>query len=257
MPLSRNRIKYLNSLRIKKFRDLHGQFLMEGDRIVGDMLRNGRFCIRQLIATGEWLAENQAIISGHTGEVIESDVHAISRISALETPAPVIAVLDIPRTQPDMQEISRSWALVLENIQDPGNLGTIIRTADWFGIRHIICSNDSTDCFNPKAAQASMGALLNLGIHYADLSGFLKKLPDHSGYKVYGTFMTGIPVFEVPATSGGLIVFGNEARGISQELRPFIREHITIPAMRRNGTHVESLNVASTVAIVCAWLVRN
>jgi RNA methyltransferase, TrmH family len=257
MPLSRNNIKYLCSLKIKKFRSLHRQFLAEGDKIVSDMLRNRSMNIRQLIATGEWLAANQVWLTSQVGEFVEAGIADLARITSLEVPPPVIALLDIPQTLLSTAEIAGSWSLVLDNIQDPGNLGTIIRTADWFGIRHIICSDDSADCFNPKVVQASMGALMNLQVHYTHLQDFMKSLSFDISYLSYGTFMKGKPLYEVPAASQGLVLFGNEARGISEELQPYILSRITIPAVRRNGPHVESLNVASAVSILCAWLIRD
>jgi RNA methyltransferase, TrmH family len=256
MALSRNNIKYLSSLKIKKFRNLYSQFLVEGDKIVSDLLRSRRFTIRQLIATGTWLAASQDLISGQVGEAVEAGISDIARISSLEAPPPVIAVLDMPQTSLNADEITGSWSLVLDNIQDPGNLGTIIRTADWFGIRHVICSIDSADCFNPKVVQSSMGALMNLQLHYTHLPDFMKSLSFNPSYQSYGTFIRGTPLYEVPAASHGLILFGNEARGISEELQPFILSHVTIPAVKRSVPHVESLNVASAAAILCAWLIR-
>jgi TrmH family RNA methyltransferase len=255
--LSRNKIKYLTSLKIKKFRDLRGQFIIEGDKIIRDILQDEKTLVQQLIATGEWLAENQLLMNGRIGEVIEAEKKDIARVSSLETPAPVMAVVDIPQIQPDFNKLAETWSLVLDNIQDPGNVGTIIRSADWFGIQNIICSRDCADCFSPKVVQASMGAILNVNLHYTDLTEIMDKLPHDPSYRVYGTFVKGTPVHDLPATSKGLMVFGNEARGISKELVPFIQSCITIPPAKRYSTHVESLNVASAVAIVCALLIRN
>ncbi len=255
MPLSRNNIKYLGSLKLKKFRNLHGQFLVEGDKIIGDLLRGRRFAIRQLIATGDWLAANQVWLSG-LGDIIETGIKDLARISSLEVPPPVIAVLDMPQNALNIGEIKGSWSLVLDNIQDPGNLGTIIRTADWFGIRHIICSIDCADCFSPKVVQASMGALMNLQVHYTCLTDLMNSMSFNTSYRSYGTFIKGTPLYEVPPASNGMVLFGNEARGISDELQPYILSRITIPAVSRNVPHVESLNVASAVAILCAWLIR-
>jgi TrmH family RNA methyltransferase len=252
--LSRNKIKYLSSLKIKKFRDLHGQFIIEGDKIIRDLLQDGKTLIQQLIATGEWLSENPPLKYGYFGEIIEAEMYDIARVSSLETPAPVMAVADIPKEQPDLHELSESWSLALENIQDPGNLGTIIRSANWFGIKNIVCSLDCADCFSPKVVQASMGALLNVKIHYTDLADIMDKIPHDPAYAVFGTFMKGTPVYDLPVLSKGMIVFGNEARGISEELFPFIHSRITIPPAKRDCNHVESLNVASAVAIVCALL---
>lgn len=256
MLLSRNKIKYLTSLKVKKYRNLHGHFIIEGEKIIKDILGDGQTIIRQLVATAEWLRENQIGRSAFIEEIAEADRQDLARISTLETPPPVLAVMDITRPRLEINELSRSWSLALDNIQDPGNMGTIIRTASWFGIRNILCSMDCVDCFNPKVVQASMGALLHTKIHYTELPEMLSMLPSDSSYGIYGTFMDGTSVFELPATGRGIIVFGNEAGGISENLIPFLQTRITIPPVNRNGIHVESLNVASAVAVVCAILVH-
>jgi len=255
--LSRNKIKYLASLKIKKYRVQYGQFIIEGDRIIHDIIQHGKAPFRQLIATNEWLTENQISESAISGEIIRAEMTEISRISTLETPSPVMAVMDMPQNQLVINEISQAWTLALDTIQDPGNLGNIIRTADWFGIRNIICSMDCVDCYNPKVVQASMGALLNVKVHYARLKEVLDKLPKDPSFKIYGSFITGTSVYELPAVSKGLIIFGNEARGISTELFPFIHSRINIPAAKNNQSHVESLNVASAAAVVCALLISH
>jgi TrmH family RNA methyltransferase len=255
--LSRNKIKYLTSLKIKKFRVLHGQFIIEGDKIVKDTLQNRQVTVSQLIAAGVWLNENRALLSANVKEVIEANVVDLSRISALETPPDVMAVLDIPHTVIDHEVISGSLSIALDNIQDPGNLGTIIRTADWFGIRNIFCSDECADVYNPKVIQASMGALLNLKVHYLNLKDVLMQHSGISEYAICGTFMQGTPVSEYKPVKQGMIVFGNEARGISEALIPFIQSRITIPPAKSNSAHIESLNVASAVAIVCALLIRD
>ena len=252
--LSRNKIKYLGSLKIKKFRNIHGQFIIEGDKIVRDILHDGHTSISLLIATESWMAANQVRRSIRVKEIIEADMHDLSRISSLETPAEVMAILDVEQPLIDFSEIANSLSIALDNIQDPGNLGTIIRTADWFGIQNIFCSNGCTDCYNPKVVQASMGALLHVKTHYTDLPELLGKLSENPDYVVFGTFMEGQLAFEIPPVRKGIVVFGNESRGISDDLMPFIRSRITIPSVGNVLRHVESLNVASAVAIVCSVL---
>lgn len=255
MALSRNKIRYLASLKIKKYRSFHGQFIAEGDKIVCDMLENGNARIRQIIATEGWLKAHP-FMRTKVDEIAEAAIEDIARISSLESPVPVMAVLDIPEYTIDKQVIADKFSLVLDNIQDPGNLGTIIRTADWFGIRHIICSEDCVDCFNPKVVQASMGALLNVRVCNTYLPGFLAQLPPEPLFGIYGTFMEGKPVFDVAPVTKGVAIFGNESKGISEDLLPYVRNRITIPPVYTQIAHVESLNVASAVAIVCAVLTR-
>jgi RNA methyltransferase, TrmH family len=255
--LARNRIKYLRSLRIKKFRTQYRQFIAEGDKIVGDILKEKHVSIRQLIATGDWLNGTHINLTDRAEEIFESDIQDMERISFLETPSRVMAVMDIPDTTLDYSDLSGSWSLALDTIQDPGNLGTIIRTADWFGIRNILCNEECADCFNPKVVQASMGSLFRVKIHYTGLAETIGKLLENPVFPVYGTFTEGLPVFQLPLSGKGLVVFGNESRGISGELEPFIRTRITIPPGKTDETHVESLNVASAVAVVCSVIARN
>jgi TrmH family RNA methyltransferase len=253
--LGRNRIKHLNSLKIKKYRNRYRQFIVEGDKIVSDLLKEGIF-IRQLIATREWLDTSSIYLKDRAGEIIETGPEEISRVSSLESSPAVLAVVDIPETKLDCNEISGTWSIALDTIQDPGNLGNIIRIADWFGIRHLICNEGCADCFSPKVVQASMGALFRVKIYYAFLPDVLRELRRETEFPVYGTFTGGIPVYEMPVTQRGMVVFGNESRGISEDLFRFITSRITIPAGKPDIPHVESLNVASSVAIVCSVISR-
>jgi RNA methyltransferase, TrmH family len=256
MMISRNRLKYLSSLKIKKVRTEHRQFIMEGDKIVSDILREGKTAFRQLIASQEWLRSHNNLITCKAGEVTEADDTDLERISALETPPPVMAVLDMFEHSLDTKELSDTWCIALDTIQDPGNLGTIIRSADWFGIRHIICNSGCADYFNPKVIQASMGAILRVKVYYGDLPSIIKEYASGVSLPVYGTFLEGMPLYNIAAKQGGMIVFGNESHGISDELIPLIQHRITIPPGNRNSTHIESLNVASSVSVVCSVISR-
>ena len=229
---------------------------MEGDKIVKDILKEGKSQISQLIATREWLNTNNINRIDGAGEIIEAEFQEIARISTLESPSMVLAVMDMPETVPDYNEISSSWSIALDSIQDPGNLGTIIRTADWFGMHHIFCSEDCVDCYNPKVVQASMGALLHMKIYYTGLAEVIRIMSVDPDYTVYGAFTGGIPVRDLRPAKKGMIVFGNESRGISDGLFPFISTRITIPPGNANSAHVESLNVASAVAVVCSIVTR-
>ncbi len=250
--LSRNKIKYLASLKIKKYRTLHGQFIIEGDKIVRDIIGDGQVTTRQLFATSDWLNRNHAILHHTAGEVGEADITDLARITALETPPAVIAVLDIPQTAMDREEVTHSLSVALDNVQDPGNLGTIVRTANWFGINNVFCSEGCADIYNPKVIQASMGAILNVKVHYVDLPDILEQYSKIQDFIISGTFMEGTAVFTIKPAERGIILFGNESRGISNDYMHFISQRITIPAAFENRSHVEALNVASSVAIGCA-----
>jgi RNA methyltransferase, TrmH family len=256
MMISRNRLKYLSSLKIKKLRAEHRQFIVEGDKIVSDILKEGKSIIRNLIASEEWLRENKKLISNQAGEVTVADSADLDRITSLETPPPVMAVLDMFEHTLDISELSDAWCIALDTIQDPGNLGTIIRSADWFGIRHIICNDGCADYFNSKVIQASMGAILRVKVYYGDLEAVVKKYASSLSLPVYGTFMEGMPVYNIPADKRGMVVFGNESRGISADLIPLIQTRITIPPGNKGASHIESLNVASSVSVVCSVISR-
>jgi TrmH family RNA methyltransferase len=228
--------------------------MMEGDKIIKDALTAAQMVPSQLIATPAWLKENHALLNTAATEIIEADIIDLSRITVLETPPPVIAVLHLRENIVNHEEVAHSLTIVLDSIQDPGNLGTIIRTADWFDIRNVICSENCADSYNPKVVQASMGAILNIGVHYMDLSELLERYSAMKGFTISGTFMEGSPVNAVRQVKPGLVIFGNESRGISGEVLPFINQRITIPPGNDKRVHVESLNVASSVAIICALL---
>jgi TrmH family RNA methyltransferase len=256
MMISRNRLKYLSSLKIKKVRSENRQFLMEGDKIVSDILKEGKAGIQQIIASHDWLTANEKLLTSRAGEVLEAGITDLQRISSLETPPAVMALLDMAEHTLDIMDLSDTWCLALDTIQDPGNLGTIIRSADWFGIRHIICNEACADIFNPKVVQSSMGAILRVNVYYEDLAMVLKRYALELSLPVYGTFMEGLPVYDLPADKKGMVVFGNESRGISKELIPFIQSRITIPPGKRNSSHIESLNVASAAAVICSVITR-
>jgi TrmH family RNA methyltransferase len=176
----------------------------------------------------------------------------MSRITALASPGPVLAVVQIPRRDVSEISIQDNLTLVLDGIQDPGNLGTIIRVADWFRIRQVVCSEDCVDVFNPKVVQATMGSIVRVPVYYARLDSFLDRYPEEW---VYGMYLEGEDLYRAPLTPGGIIVIGSEARGISAPLESRIRRKITIPPGGRTastGSHAESLNAAVAAALVCS-----
>ncbi len=250
--ISHSKYKFLNSLKIKKFRNLHGQFVVEGDKIISDLLKEGSQTLTTLLATTEWLDCNRVLLGSNVHEIIETGLPDLEKISSLETPPPAIAVLNMAETVWDETVISAEWSIMLDTIQDPGNLGTIIRTADWFGIKNVICSPQSVDFYNPKVIQASMGAIFRVHIHYRELPELLDTCRQKLSLPIYGTFLEGQSLYTMTASKRGLMLFGNESKGISEELKPFIDHQITIPPGRKSGNHIESLNVASAVAVVCS-----
>lgn len=242
--LSNNQIKFLRSLSQKKFRDEYGLFVAEGEKIVEEALKSG-YKVKEVYYEKE----------------IGRD--AMSRISNLSSPSPVFAVIEKPDFSPDAVLASLSTAqsngaakplfLALDGVKDPGNLGTIIRIADWFGIEAIFAAPGSVEVWNPKVVQATMGAIFRKQVIYTDLAEICKKI-SASGLPVYGTFLDGKNIYEnLPQEKKhGLVVMGSESFGISVELEKYITNRLLIPPYPAGSVTSESLNVAIATAIICA-----
>lgn len=244
MSISHSCIKYIRSLDQKKVRRAEKVFLAEGPKIVGDLL--GKFECRLLVATEEWL-KAYGRIPAH--EVIEVSEEELSRASLLRTPQQVLGVFSQPDYALDPTLPRRSLYLALDGVQDPGNLGTIIRVADWFGIEDIYCSLDTVEVYNPKVIQATMGAIARIRTHYTSLSDLLMKLQDAP---IFGTFLNGSNIYEEPLSPNGLIIMGNEGNGISPEIAKLVNRRLFIPNYPTDRLTSESLNVAIATSIICA-----
>ena len=244
MSISHSCIKYIRSLDQKKVRRAEKVFLAEGPKIVGDLL--GKFECRLLVATEEWL-KAYSRIPAH--EVIEVSEEELSRASLLRTPQQVLGVFTQPDYALDPTLPRRSLCLALDGVQDPGNLGTIIRVADWFGIEDIYCSLDTVEVYNPKVIQATMGAIARIRTHYTSLSDLLMKLQDAP---IFGTFLNGNNIYEEPLSPNGLIIMGNEGNGISPEIAKLVNRRLFIPNYPTDRPTSESLNVAIATSIICA-----
>lgn len=244
MALSKNRIKYIHSLDLKKKRKEENVFLAEGPKLVGDLL--GHFRCRFLIGTHEWIASQKHLAAEDITEVTEEE---LSRASLQKAPQQVLAVFDQPQTYIDPTVMQRSLCLALDDVQDPGNLGTIVRLADWFGIEDIFCSPNSADIYNPKAIQATMGGIARVKVHYTPLPELLQPLKD---VPVFGTFLDGENIYGQPLSDHGLIIMGNEGKGISREVEQLVNRKLYIPNYPANRATSESLNVAIATAVVCA-----
>ncbi|GAB6121284.1 TrmH family RNA methyltransferase [Dysgonomonas termitidis] len=243
MSLSKSKLKYIRSLKEKKFRTEYGTFVAEGDKLVNDLLPYMK--CRLLVALPGFLSELDVTDIEEVTEVNESQ---LAQASFLRNPQQVLAVFHQPEHQ-ETVDINNQLVLALDGIQDPGNLGTIVRLADWYGIKHIFCSHDTADIYNPKVVQATMGALARVIIHCVDLAGFLdsnKHIP------VYGTLLDGRNMYEQDITPHGIIVMGNEGNGIRPDIEKRITKKLYIPDYPGGNTTSESLNVAIATAIVCA-----
>ncbi|MBN1925319.1 MAG: RNA methyltransferase [Prolixibacteraceae bacterium] len=244
--LSKAKIKLINSLTYKKYRDSTGLFIAEGEKLTRE-LAMARFSFNLLIATEGLMPYYDSVGC----EKIVATPEQFKQISQFKHPSNVLALCYQKRLKPDISGLKNELSLVLDQIQDPGNLGTIIRLSSWFGLRHLICSTDTADCYNPKAVQASMGALAHVDIHYTNLKTFLNDAKE-AGIPVYGTFITGKNIYNEKLDSNGLVVLGNEGKGISHEIEGLIDNKLSIPSNNFNRLSVESLNVSVAAAIVCS-----
>lgn len=244
--LSKNKIKYIHSLDLKKNRKEEQVFLAEGHKLVGDLI--GVFPCRLLVATSHWMRLNPQI---KAEEIIEVSEDELSKASLLKAPQDVLAVFEQPHYEFSAEIATHSLCLALDDVQDPGNLGTIVRIADWFGIKDIFCSKGTADIYNPKTIQATMGAVARVRLHYIDLQETINQLSEMN-VPIYGTFLNGENMYTQELTENGLIVMGNEGKGICPSIAEKINRRIFIPNYPQGSKTSESLNVAVATAIVCA-----
>lgn len=261
MPLSITQIKRLKSYSQKKFRRLDGVFVAETPKVV-EVLLSGNCRVCEIYALSAWLEreENRARVKrceeaqGHEIAVTEISPKELERISGLETPHEIFAVLQMPHSGLD-DTLPEGCSLVLDDIRDPGNLGTILRVADWFGIDHVLCTENCADAYQPKCVQASMGSVGVCDIRYArrdDIVAFASKLRH-----VYGTFLQGDNLYKTKlATDSAWYIIGNEAHGIGPDLESTVQKRLTIPAFPKHTTGAESLNAAVATAILCSEIRR-
>lgn len=248
--LTKNQIKHINSLKKKKYRHGEGEFVVEGEKCVHELL-NSELETRAVYAVEKWVDENSVLIEKKFPDVLKITGDELEKISSFSSPNMVLAVASIPEEDAPSPDIYSDIILALDNIRDPGNMGMIIRTADWFGIRNILCSTESADAYNPKVVQSSMGSLFRVNIFRVDLRAHLEKAP--SDIIIYGTRLDGDVVHNKKLPEKGVIIIGNESGGISEDLGTVIKESITIPPFRKEsgGGGADSLNAALAAAIIC------
>lgn len=240
--MTKAEIQHLRSLGDKRTRDAEGLFIAEGDKLVEEIL-SSRLRVRKVYTTR----------SDMSGAVIEQiDRRDMERISALKTATTTIAVVEQPRHKLKISNLDGRLTLALDGVQNPGNLGTIIRLADWFGIEDILCTKECADCYNPKVVQATMGAILRVRVHYVDdLAAMLVSLRD-KGTAIYGTLLDGQSIYTTELRQEGIIVMGNEGRGLSDACRAVVSHKLLIPPYPATRSTSESLNVAMATGIVLA-----
>jgi TrmH family RNA methyltransferase len=246
--LSRNKIKHIGSLQIKKYRKIYHQFIAEGTTLILDLLGSDME-ILEIFATENWIADHSDLLKESQFQVHQVTIKELKLISPLTTPGNVLAVIQIPERPFDPSVANRELIVMLDDISDPGNLGTIIRTADWFGINHIICSEPSVDLYNPKVVQATMGSIARVKVYYQNLIEILENID--TSIPIFGAVMNGEDLDKVTLNKHGFILLGNESRGISEKLLHFVKYKITIPPFGENDVkHAESLNIAMASAII-------
>lgn len=243
--ISKNQLKYIRQLEQKKYRRQEGVFVAEGTKVVGDLMQ--RYQPKAVFATSGWIEENHHLPGGIG--VVEVTGDELRRISFQQHPQQVLAIFPLPDNSRALTFPTSHLFLALDGIQDPGNLGTIIRIADWFGIDTIVCSNDTVDAWNPKVVQASMGSIARVNIIYINLPEWLDSLP--KDYPVYGTFLNGSDIYSQPLSPGGVIIMGNEGNGISDAVGKRVKSRLLIPDFHQGDT-ADSLNVAIATAITCS-----
>jgi TrmH family RNA methyltransferase len=245
--ISKNKQKFIKSLGLKKHRDAEHLFIAEGPKVVEDLM--GHYPCVILAGTSEYLDLHPHFKSQETYEITEKE---LKQISQLKSPRDVIAVFSQQKANKTdmMPDFQNNLVLVLDDIQDPGNLGTIIRIADWYGIHHIICSLHSADAFSPKVVQATMGALSRINITYTSITELFSKI--NKSIPIYGTFLDGHDIYSTKITKNGIIVMGNEGNGITKDVAKYITHRLYLPNYPKGVETSESLNVAVATAITCA-----
>lgn len=257
LMLTKNTVTHINLLSQKKYRERFNEFIAEGAKLVSELLKSD-YQVKVIYLLPDMRDRIFNTTRIPDCEIVEVTVKEMQRITQQKTPSDVLAIVKIPEANL-LSGGSPAWnillkkelALLLDNIQDPGNLGTIIRTADWFGIKNIICSGDTVDVYNPKVVQATMGSITRVSVHYQDIIQVLESAgPDH--IPVYGTFLSGENIYQHQLGKNGLIVLGNEGKGISAQVSGYVTTRLFIPSFRSSGAIAESLNVSVATAIVCS-----
>ena len=238
--LSKNQIKFVRSLHRKRNRREEKLFLVEGEKMADELLKSG-WAVHSWYASEDWLSRHPEVSVSQRG--FATSGNDMERITALNTPSPVLAVVHMPIIDPDPQP--EEWCLVLDGVSDPGNLGTILRTADWFGIREVYCSPETVELWNPKVVQATMGSLFRIGLCVMNLPTWVAEQKEQ-GRPVYGAVLDGLPLGKGEVLSPGLLVVGSESHGISAEVDKVLTHRMSIPG-RGNA---ESLNVSVATGIL-------
>lgn len=248
--ISKSQITHVRALHQKKFRQESGLFLVEGSKAALEVLKGGHpFVVESIFGSADWLDKNAATLETFSETTFETSEKDMERISALSTPSDVLLVLKEPAEQSIPTPIAGHWALALDGIRDPGNLGTLLRIADWYGITDVYCSEDSAEVHNPKTIMSTMGSFLRVRAHKCSLSDVFSQ---SSKIPVYGALLGGKSVYDTDFTTPGFLLIGNEAQGIRPDLLDFVSNRVFLPG--KGGA--ESLNASVAGGILCSWAIK-
>ena len=248
--LTRSDILFIRQLADRQARRQYRLFAVEGEKNVAEMCRSA-LQVHSIYAEAAWYDLHIVEAMPYQPDTYVVNAQELGRISRQKTPDRVMALVRMPERRFRMEDLTGSLAIMLDRVQDPGNMGTILRIADWFGIDHILCSEDTVDAFSTKVVQASMGAIARVGVHYGDLIRWAEEAAA-CGIPMYGTFLDGENIYNQELTSGGIVVMGNESQGISPALAGRISRRLWLPCYPAGTPRSESLNVAIATALVCS-----
>ncbi|OFY45295.1 MAG: hypothetical protein A2Z69_02120 [Bacteroidetes bacterium RBG_13_44_24] len=252
--VSKSKMGSILSLQKKKTREEERLYVIEGDKLVKEFLA-ARMPVRILFARPEFLNSLPLVHKQGVGEIIPASYDDLRKVSSLKTPHNALAVIEMPDNKMDTDILAKELSLALDCVQDPGNLGTIIRAAAWFGIRNIYCSQNCVDVFNPKVIQASMGAILHVNVFYTGLPSLFTEALERK-VRIYGALIDGESIYSCKLGKSGIILLGNESKGISEELIPFITDRIMIPKQTDASSGIDSLNVSMAASVILSEFTR-
>ncbi|MZP55363.1 MAG: RNA methyltransferase [Bacteroidales bacterium] len=252
--LSKTKMAFITSLQKKKVREEEKLYVIEGDKLVKEYLMSG-IPLRTLIAKPEFLNSIPSAHKNEIGEIIPASYDELKKISSLTAPHNALAIVNMPPKDIDYTHLRKGLTVALDFVQDPGNLGTIIRAAAWFGINEIYCSDNCVDVFNPKVIQATMGAILHVKVFYTDLRVLFEKASAEK-ISIYGAMLEGDSIYSRKLGETGIIFLGNESKGISEELQPFITDRIMIPKLAGKKPGIDSLNVSMAASVIFSEFTR-
>ncbi len=253
--VSKSKMNFIISLQKKKVREEEKLYIIEGDKLVKEFLM-AKVDVRTLIAKPEFLNSLPLVHKQGIGEVILASYDELKKMSTLRTPQNALAVIQMPEVSSDQVAFEKNLTVALDCVQDPGNLGTIIRAAAWFGIKNIFCSKDCVDVYNSKVIQATMGAILHVSVYYTDLQKLLESAADNK-IKIYGALIEGESIYSYKLGNKGIILLGNESKGISDELLPYITDRLMIPKLAQAESGIDSLNVGMAASVIFSEFTRS